>query len=328
MNLCEACEFSPATAEEASSDPATHFHVCAACRERLLSRALRPREWYNLAKKHGTWHYLLRDDFYTDDGTSHQPDQPVKDPELHLAPTLDEVKTDPNTLLDFTITQWYLRPNVAEAWKQVDRAIVLNTLKERYALARTIDVQGIILDVAACALDRTGEAFVSAAWDDFREPHQLYSLANASAACLTHEDGFSRVTTALAGFDEKTRRENLFALSYFRSRDGLDWIEENVCSPVTGEWGRLAAASRFHWGKADSWLRKGRPLSLVALDALLSIVRRETPLLSNLHPELEDKPESASFESTLKRYAEQDNAPRVTRAISALLNKSNLLARI
>jgi hypothetical protein len=61
---CQACETAVAEIVETCDDEHEPYHVCASCHGRLLARALRPLEWYNLAKRHGWFTYLLHDDFY------------------------------------------------------------------------------------------------------------------------------------------------------------------------------------------------------------------------------------------------------------------------
>ena len=290
-----------------------------------MALALRPVEWFNLAKRHGWWQFLLHDDFYDEDGTAHQAKQEIEAPEQHLASTLNDVRGDPNALLDSTITQWHLRPDVATAWQALDQAEVLRTIEQRYATADDIDIQGMMLDVAACSLAETGADFVAAAWNDLCQPRQLGSLAQASAACLPYDVGFARVVNALSTYDESARRDTMYALSYFHCRDTLDWIESNVASPVTEDWGRLAAASRFNWGRAVSWLDTGRLVSLVALDALAAIVRPQSPLLRDYGPQLEDKPGLAVFRETLQSYLERDAAPRIKKTVEFLFQNSAIL---
>jgi hypothetical protein len=290
-----------------------------------MAFALRPREWFNLAKRHGWWQYLLHDDFYDEDGTAYQAEQDVEIPEQHPAPTLAEVRDDCDTLLDFTVARWHFSQDISVAWRSLNQSDVLRTIERRYAIVDNMDIQGTMLDVAACALAETGREFVSAAWNDFRKPGQLGSLAQASAACLAFEDGFSRVANALSDMDAKMRRENMYALSYFHVCETLDWIESNVLSPVTEEWGRLAAASRFNWGRAVSWLDAGRLVSLVALDALAAIVRPQSPLLRDYGPQLEDKPDQAAFEAVISQYVEHDPAPRVNKTVRFLVEHSDLL---
>jgi hypothetical protein len=94
-SACEACEQAAWEVTEPTHGEGAPFRVCAACHRRLHEQALRPREWYNLAKRHGWWPYALHDDFYEEDGTACQPDGDVELPDLYPAPTLGEVSRDP-----------------------------------------------------------------------------------------------------------------------------------------------------------------------------------------------------------------------------------------
>src|SRR6185436_11112794 len=104
--------------------------------------------------------------------------------------------------------------------------------------------------------------------EPFRDEVAFVAWANAVAACLPGEEGFARVTDALASMNGNKPSLFLSALGEFRSERALAWIEANVREDVTVDWGRLAALSRLDWPRAVRWLRTGRPLSLVALDAL------------------------------------------------------------
>ena len=108
---------------EPNEDPREPFLVCAGCYPRLLACALRPREWFNLARRHGPQSALLHDDMYEDDGTASQPSEPVEDADAFPAPTLDESAVDTASLLDFALTQWSIRGALAQRW-QIGRAHV------------------------------------------------------------------------------------------------------------------------------------------------------------------------------------------------------------
>lgn len=60
-DFCQACEIDPPDIIEPCDDETSPYHVCSACHDRLHARALRPVEWYNLAKRHGWWQFLLHD---------------------------------------------------------------------------------------------------------------------------------------------------------------------------------------------------------------------------------------------------------------------------
>lgn len=224
---CEACEDVPVAVEEPNED-GQPFRVCLACHDRLLALALRPVEWFNLTKRHGWGVFLLHDDFYGDDGTAYQPRKTVESPEQYPAPKLSEICDEPDTLFDFTFTQWHFTDEVALAWRGLDRAAVLRVIERRFQSADLVGVKAVALEIAACTLAEDGRDFVSTAWENSNEPDLLGALAQASAACLTFEDGFGRVVDALSHMDENSRRDSMYALSYFHSDKTLDWIESNV----------------------------------------------------------------------------------------------------
>jgi hypothetical protein len=323
---CEACEEAIVTVEEPNGE-GKPFRVCLACHSRLLGLALRPVEWFNLAKRHGVGAFLLHDDFYADNGTAYQAQREVDSPEQHPAPTLSTVCDDPDALLDFTITQGQFTAEVALAWQALDHTAVLMAIKRRYRSTDLVELQAVVLEIAACSLGERGRDFVLAALKNFSDPCLLGPLAQASVTCLTFDDGFGRVVDALSRMDENSRRDSMYALFYFHTDGTLDWIESNVSSPVSEDWGRLAAASLFTWKRAVSWLNKGRLVSLVALDALEAIVRPQSLLLREYGPELVDKPSRAVFEEALKEYVHRDSVPRVKKTVEFLLENSSDLTQ-
>jgi hypothetical protein len=110
------------------------------------------------------------------------------------------------------------------------------------------------------------------------------------------------------------------SLSYFRSPDALSWIEENVFEPIAESWGCLAAASKTDWPRVEAWLDRGRPLSSVAIDALLAIARPRTPLLQERKPTLATPPDPYKLRDGLMTYRERDPVPRVQQRMAAVLS--------
>jgi hypothetical protein len=103
-------------------------------------------------------------------------------------------------------------------------------------------------------------------------------------------------------------------LSWFRSRGVLDWIEINApLENVTASWGQLASLSDLHWTRVQEWLARGRPVSLIALDALANYIRRQgqAPVVHLINPTLKGCPDRSMIEQALRAYATEDVAPRV-----------------
>jgi len=282
-------------------------------------------EWFNLAKRHGPWQFLLHDDFYDEDGTALQPECEVVTPELYPSPVLGVISDDPEKLLDYTITRWHFE-EVASAWNKLSPSQTLKAISLRFADTGNAGIKSVMLDVAS-TLGEQAEGFVRYAWGDFPETVDLPSLAKASASCLPHREGFDRVVESLGHCEESKKRDLMFSLSYFRSPETLDWIEANIVSPVTEAWGRLAAVSELDWPRVRRWLGNGRPLSLVALDALAAIVRPQTPLLREFAPRLNNPPDVESLTTVLKCHANQDPVPRVSRITGLVLENAGVLTK-
>lgn len=324
-SLCEACESCSAAVVEPADDEDAPYLVCEACHRRLMARSLRPLEWFNLAKRHGWAQFLLHDDFYDEDGTATQPEEDVEKSELYPAPTLAAACSTAESLLDYAVTRWQFEPELAERWLRLPQEEVLRTLNSRFEASRNRDVRSVVLTVAS-VVGTTAEALVRRAWADYPDRIVFWALVQASAACLPFEDGFARTEAALAEMPERTRRESFSALANFRSPRALQWIESNAAEPTVEAWGRLAAASAFSWPKAEEWLVAGRPLSLIAIDALLAITDPQTRFLREHRPALGSPASVSRMRTVLEAVAAADPVPRVKQRIGSLLDRLPTLA--
>lgn len=323
-DTCEACEESHVDVVESCDCAESPYRLCWSCHDRLHSRSLRPLEWYNLAKRHGWWQFLLHDDFYDEDGTATCPESEVVEARRYPIPRLAEVADDPDRLLDFTITRWGIDPALENAWNQHPPADILAVLSNRFARTGDIGIASTVLNVAAM-LKQEGAEFVRYAWCEYPDKADLQALAYATALCLPRREGFDRVVEALCGMGEPEQRQLMLSLSHFHSPDALDWIERHARPPVTESWGNLAAASQLDWPRVVQWLNGGRPLSLVALDALGAVIRPMTPLLRSYGPHLHDPPDSAELHRVLNSHLARDRAPRVKMMTAAILKNEAIL---
>jgi hypothetical protein len=326
-NLCEACERVSAETVESCDDPNEPYHLCMVCHKRLHARALRPSEWFNLAKRHGWFQFLLHDDFYDEDGTACQPEEAVERPADFASPSLAVAAHDARRLLDYSITRWHLGPDVVAAWSSIPRAEILNALSERFSSTSNVGIRSRVLEICASALRESGADFVRYAWGDYPASVSLPALAQASAACLPFREGFDRVTEALAGQKGSQKRDLMFSLGYFHSAEALDWIEQHIFEPITEAWGYLAAASQLDWPRIERWFTRGRPLGLVAIDALAAIVRPQSAFLRAYGPRLDQPPTPDRFRQVLSAYAEQDRVPRVQQRTAGLISHADILTK-
>ena len=317
--LCEACEVLKASIVDECDDPVESYHLCGNCHKRLHDLALRPVEWYNLAKRHGWFQFHLHDDFYDENGKADQPKKDVVDPDQFPAPALSLVRNDPDLLLDFSITQWNFESQVEAAWALIPKNEVLKSLKTRFWNIKNVGIRSRILEISASALGGYGADFIREVWDEYPESVDLISLSEASAACLSFREGFDRVLMSIDSLDRNQKRDFMFSLAFFKTTKTLAWIEKNIFSPITESWAYLAAASSLDWEKISSWLDSGRPMGLVAIDSLRAFQNLPTPFLKKSQFKLIDPPSKGELKDKLAEYMAKDNTPRVKQRVGWLL---------
>jgi hypothetical protein len=324
---CEACRQRRATEEVGDDDPDEPYRVCGECGERLRQRALRPLEWFNLAAKHGWCKYLLHDDFYDDDGTAHQPTADLYSADGMLAPTLDEAARSLGGLVDYCITRWQLDAIEYNSVRAFPAEVVLEELKRRAATGNR-HVLEVTLTLCANVLEHGAAPWVRAQYERACDHNVLFCWAAAAARCLPHPEGMHKTVDALRAYSGPELRERKDALMWFRSPSVLDWIESHAPSAnVTNDWGRLAALSDLSWSRVEAWLSRGRPLSLVALDALTEFVPRpgQAPIVTRLQPKLKGCPDGLTLTRALQAYMAVDTAPRVTGTCRYLIEHTHEL---
>lgn len=316
--LCEACQSNLATVIETRDHPEHPYHLCEECHERLTAKALRPIEWYRLAVMYSPHPYYLMDEFYSDDGEAIRPEREVESGDEFLAPTLEDVQDDLESLIDYALTKWYLERDTVDAFHHHSLKDLQTSLKKRFKQTPFPQVKQRLLEIAADVLGPVASSWIRQLWKKEGDV-LMYSLAYASSQCLPEEEGVDKVVTALTTIDEDLRpRAALEMLAEFRSPFVLDWLEDN-CETSDPHWGALASTCYPTWDRMKDWLAQGRPLSLVALDTM-DHSREEDgdPLFAQYYSVIEDTVLS-EVEPTLLAYLQQDPAPEVKAKVEAIL---------
>src|SRR5450755_946636 len=104
-----------------------------------------------------------------------------------------------------------------------------------------------------------------------QEIDEFIFRSEIQAKDLDKDEAFAIISDEISRCDDKQINEYIVALNFIRHKKTLDWIEINIyrTTNININWGHLAAICHFNWDRADKWLTVGRPLSLVALDALI-----------------------------------------------------------
>lgn len=320
---CESCNIHEVEVEEPSDEGQKPYRLCFSCRERLLNVALRPLEFFNLTAIHGHSSYL-HDDFYDcDTGKATQPKIVVADIDRFPYPDFERIKNNLDRLIDYSFVQYFTDDRVILELQKFDQRETLNRLEAKVTYNRAINYKAY--EIAAKVIGSVAEEWIRDEWTN-RHDNELLVFAEAIASCLDFKEGFHIVTTEIEKSDDRTFNTNVLALLHFKDEKALDWIESirHRIKNVSSSWGTLAAGSKFSWNRASKWLDTGRPLSLVALDALVFCTSNSksnrTLWLSKSPPVLLDSPKPEVVAKRLSAYLIIDNVPRTKDAVATIIS--------
>ncbi|WP_407122446.1 hypothetical protein [Bradyrhizobium sp. STM 3561] len=319
--ICQACRQAPAVEDVRDDDPRQPYSLCHECADRLRHYALRPIEWFNLAALHSWTKFLLHDDFYDQDGRACQPDVEEDVPEEKHAPTLEMCAGSLERLIDFCVTRWHLGKEELEAFRPFATSTILAAIEDR-AEAGNRQVWETMVQLCANVVGSPAAPWVRAQFNRAGRDGPLFVWAEAAAKCLPAPEGLHQTIHALQAVHGRDLEKQMSALSWFRAPVVLDWIESHVPrQDVTASWGQLASLSDLHWSRVQSWLESGRPLSLVALDALASCIPRQgqARILTILDPKLKGCGDRSAIGHALRAYEAEDSAPRVATKCSFII---------
>ena len=322
-NICESCRTRPVEILENFDEEIQPYRLCTQCHYRLINVALRPSEFFNLTAIHGHAHHL-HDDFYDDTGEATQPKIDIQEPESFPFPDLQAIKTDLEWMVDFACVQYFTSNEVIEVLKGFDKQVVLEYLTFKVEYNRSINYKAY--EIAAKVLGSYGADWIRQQWSR-RKENEFSMFTPALAACLPFDEGYSLVTKEIEQLPDNLLANNSYALIYFRSNKTLEWIEKikGRINNVSSAWGSVTAASKFDWQTAEKWLDAGRPLSLIALDALVYCTttgeRRNQSIWMREHaPTLLNAPKPEIIANTLTAYLHSDSVPRTKSAVSQIIN--------
>ncbi len=204
----------------------------------------------------------------------------------------------------------------------------------RYSLAEATDYWGRGLDVTlicVAILEVAGPSEPAAElarrlWDHLNATESrarglgLQALAHA----LPRDEAFELAEAwyRQGGDDAPARLQAFRSLKNPRTNKLIEewWLDQTPPPPVQELWGALAFASQAPWSTLAKWLGLGRPLSLVALDALGNYAKDGTPAGFQRPPE-------AEIRDALRAYLERDSAPRARNAAARVLGSIGNVAR-
>lgn len=320
---CESCEINQVEIKE-DIEAGPPYQLCKGCHHRLVNFGLRPLEYFNLTAKHGH-SYLLHDDFYdgkTGEACASKID--VMNPENFPFPSLDEIKDNLERLIDFAIVQYFAEDVTFFYIQQHDKSKVLETIDQRLVKNKAIAYK--LLEIAARGLGQFAEKWVRQRWNE-RGKEDVSIFAEALAKCLPFDEAFSELTREIEKEEDKKLAMKVMSLIHFEHPETLDWIEKmkSRITSVSDSWGNLTAASKLDWPRAKKWLEDGRPISLIALDALIYCTttgpRLNQILWFREHPPKLISPDKLEvIAQTINDYVKKDSVPRVKNSANKIID--------
>lgn len=316
--LCEACKVSQVETIDDTDDPIQPYKLCKECHHKLQNLSLRPREWYNLAVVHGPEKFYLHDDFYDENGLATCPEEDLLQPEKYPAPTLQNVKSNLEDLLNYSMTQYWLKEDIIVELSKFPSNQLLESIKKRFNRTNNPSIKIRIYSIVIEVLKTSSADWVREQWENYNKDF-IISLSHATSASLLNE-GYNLVIAALKDFNINKNPALVFACLYhFCSQKTLFWLEDNV-DTFNENWGRLAATSHPTWSILKKWLDSGRPFSLISLDTMRKCVPHEGDLIiKKLKPRVLGVPSYEIVINTLKEYEERDQVPRVKNSVKLII---------
>ncbi|MBK9248782.1 MAG: hypothetical protein IPM69_11860 [Ignavibacteria bacterium] len=162
-------------------------------------------------------------------------------------------------------------------------------------------------------------------WEKCKD-RDLRFFAEPLIECLDFDEAFEIITMDIERSDIGNVGPEIEELLHFKNEKVLDWIE-SVSERITiikTLWGHLAAGSNFSWERAENWLNSGRPLSLIALDALIhcTTIHRRTDRFYYIQPKryiLTDHPSYERVANRLHEFLLHDDVPRSSYTVKSIL---------
>ncbi|HZW13421.1 MAG TPA: hypothetical protein VFF81_09555 [Noviherbaspirillum sp.] len=150
-----------------------------------------------------------------------------------------------------------------------------------------------------------------------------------------HESGprvaLAWLVSVLGSQSPALRSSNSHLVAYTGCPEAIDWLEVNVASPVTTNWGEGAALLGTPWSRIKAWLASGGPKQMMALDTLIAYrapAPNMAPLAQIASPVLPEAPELSEYQASLRAVVAEADTPRIRKTVeSALAYASEILSR-
>jgi len=145
------------------------------------------------------------------------------------------------------------------------------------------------------------------------------------------EATFSWLIELLSTQRSNLRSSNVNLIAYTGYKDAIRWLEDNVASPVTTQWGEAAALLGADWHQIQGWLQSERPKQLMALDSLYAYrlpAPNMSPFAQIAAPALKNPPTEQELKSVLEATMSSGGNPRMRQSIERIMNYTRQIVEV
>ena len=329
--ICPSCQKRKIESIKDHENTGFEYSLCNNCEDRLLHLSLRPIEYFRLKAFYGNT-YLLHDDFYDEDGTASQPKKPLGIFKEKSFPKLQDLKTL-NDLIDYAIVVWEIEKTLKERINNYSNEEIEIELKKR--LEERPFLKFDIIQVASKVINGTSSPFIKSLWISRNQNDSIIEYAELLANSFSGDEGVLEYLSQLDKIEsEKELNEQVRGLMFFKSPRIINWIEYSAykIKNIPNVWGTVSALSDINWATIQKWIDKGRPLSLMAIDALSEYATDQNTLnKSHLSQKriigLPDPPEKEVIIETVNNYLHIDNVTRIKQRVKHIESNIEKITR-
>jgi len=284
--------------------------------------------WYRLARIVGPNVFWLHDDLYDDSGFPDQPHAEIDratynkyrykrgGPYTNVESFLDDLLTrfilfDEEIVLPDTID---LRDIERALFREIEKTTVDEFRYKSYQIMRCLpSTEGI-------------RTFLKNRWATDLNEH-WGAIARCVIKDFSHDESSALLTKSLVEEDWRYPHDKLHVLSDYQCGLGIDILEEVIKKrdiPLLYGLGAIIRSCNPTWKRLKSMILAGRPMSLLALDALWI---EDSPQYSRYFNGRELSRitfKKSDLKETLARCLESDSAPRVKDAVENTMKKYDM----
>lgn len=314
-SICESCRQAKSSLLIINTD--TPLLICEECAFYLENNALSPREWYNLVVIHREIKNLLDYSHYYKDGEAVAPQIRRllnKDDQL---PVLESCKDNEEQLLElcyFPFSSPQETSDIFLAAANIPAQNILEYLDGCIGLKPRSNVLSQSYTIYEHVVQRKSTDWLRGQWSTHAEiayeNNALDALVSASLVSFSKEELLELAQPLLEKHPDAAK--SFFPYPEYQALT-LYWLENHLTPPYT-YWSTVAVGLNLPWHKLEQWIKQGRPMSLLALSTLSTLVNKQGQFVLTNPASIEE------MTKVLTQYETIDSTPNVRNMVARIVS--------